>query len=244
MGAASKHIAKYTNGYQRLFPEAAILLIQSSLSGMFLGCDLDPAFEVIQSYIQDSQADSKKDVKRLIVLHAFSNGGASNAIWLAKQLLQTHDELPFDSLILDSCPGRAKLASGTRAVTLSLPNQYLVRVVGWYVVCAALFTYMLVFNALSIEDDITRLRRSLNDAKLFSQKLPKPYIHSKADLMVDSRHVHEHAEEARQRGYATVREELFESAPHCALLNEDSERYWTNVKAHVMSDDGQLQKEL
>ena len=35
MGAALKNIAKYTQGYQELFPDSAILLVQSSMKDTF-----------------------------------------------------------------------------------------------------------------------------------------------------------------------------------------------------------------
>ena len=42
--------------------------------------------------------------------------------------------------------------------------------------------------------------------------------------------VHKHALEAEEKGYLTVRETVFETSSHCALVNEDREKYWNSVK--------------
>ena len=230
MGAASKHITKYTDGYRQVFPETTILLIQSTLYTFTFGYDLTPAVELIGSFAKDAG-------KGPIVLHAYSNGGANNATLLTKHLKENCSLLAFDKMILDSCPGRAELASGTRAVTLSLPNQYFVRTVGWYLVYLTLLIYKLANEALHIEDAVSRIRRNLNNTELFPQATPRLYLYSQGDAMVDFGDVHDHADEARQSGYKVVGELLFSKAPHCALLNENPERYWDAVKAHVTGDD-------
>src|SRR6266516_4022824 len=33
-----------------------------------------------------------------------------------------------------------------------------------------------------------------------------------------------------RRGYLTIRETVFETSSHCALVNEDREKYWNSVK--------------
>lgn len=231
LGAAPKHIAKYTNGYKLLFPKSTILLIRAEISGFFLGSDLTSACDAIESVIYDSVSETKGP----IVLHAFSNGGATNAIRLATQLAQRHIRLPFDTLILDSCPGRVELISGTDALAHSLPNQAIIRDLGWYLVFVAFRLYALVFVVFQFENPGSRLRRLLNDPSLLGST-PRLYLYSKGDAIVDFHHIHEHAEEARCRGYAIVREVSFEKAPHCALLNEDSGRYWGAVSAHISGD--------
>ena len=243
MGAAQKHIAKYTDGYRRLFPETSILLIEASLPKMFLGSDLTAACEILDSFLKDAASDSSHSISQRIVLVTFSNGGGFNTAWLAERLFKTYGRLPFDRVILDSCPGQAELISTTRAITLSLPNQYLLRLIAPYLVYMAMLVYKVITESMGVENTISWVRRVLNDETMFSPKTPRLYLYSEGDALVYARDVHAHAEEARQRGFTATREEKFLKAPHCALLNEDSDRYWNAVKAHITSSDDEDRNE-
>ena len=233
LSASYKHIAKYTDGYRRLFPNASILLIEARLPNMILGSDLTAVGEFLDSYLNDASSDSSNN-EPFVVLHAFSNGGANNTTWLAERLLEQNSRLLFYSVIFDSCPGQAELASATRAITLSLPNQYLLRTVGWYFVYALVFVYKVIIEAMGAENTIARIRRVLNDPTIFSLATSRLYVYSEGDVLVDWRDVHNHAEDARKKGFTAIHEEKFSKAPHCALLNEDSSRYWDAVRAHIL----------
>ena len=228
MGAATKHIAKYIEKYKQLFPDASILLIESTLTDMFTGSDLAPACNVINSFAKSSDGQDP-----YIVLHAYSNGGANNATWLADRLLQTTERLPFSKLILDCCPGKGEATSVTQAITMSLPKQPLIRVIGSWLIYSTCVVMMSIYIALGWEDTISRIRRRFNDANMFSTEMPKLYLYSENDALVNWEHVHEHAEDAKQKGYL-VREEKFTKAAHVALLIEDNDRYWNAVKDHIL----------
>ena len=228
MGAAPKHIAKYTEGYKRLFPDASILLIESSITNMFALPDFGPACQVIESFAKSS---SRQDP--YIVLQACSNGGANNATWLAERLLQTNNRLPYRKLILDCCPGKGEAISATQAISLSLPKQPLIRAIGSSLIFSVTVVLMGIYIAFGWEDTISRIRRRFNDANMFSTEVPKLYLYSEGDALVKWQHVHEHAEDARQKGYS-VQEERFQKAAHVALLMEDGERYWYAVKDHIL----------
>lgn len=235
VGAATKHIAKYTNGYKHLFPDASILLIQSTVFGMVSRADISPAYEIVHSFVENSVSESSTDDKNSMILHALSNGGANNAVWLATDFLEKHGHLPFDKTILDCCPGRAEISAISRGITLSLPNQYVIRTIGSYMIYFTTAWFMFTIRVLHIEDTISRIRRSLNDPELLARSTPRLYLYSKADTMVRFEDVHGHSEDARQAGYEVVREEVFEQAPHCALLNEGGKRYWDSVTTHILS---------
>ncbi|KAK3715573.1 hypothetical protein LTR37_007061 [Vermiconidia calcicola] len=226
--AATKHVAKYTTGYRQVFPTASILLIQTSLLETLFGSDLSPACDFLDSYMKGDP-----DTTRPVLLHMFSNGGANTASWLATRLTKADGRLPFDTLVFDSCPGAKDIVAITRAMSFSLPNQYLLRPIGFYVIFAAGLVYKLFNDATGHEDPITRIRRDFNDTRVFSRYTPRLYLYSKKDILVKFQDVHDHAEDARAKGYATVHEEVFLKAPHCALVNEDEARYWNAVREHI-----------
>ncbi len=72
-------------------------------------------------------------------------------------------------------------------------------------------------------------RRSLNDEKLFGKEGRRLYVYSTGDDMVRWQDVEEHAEEAREKGYA-VDLEKFGKSGHAAHLILDPERYWRAVE--------------
>ena len=236
-GAASKHIAKYTHGYTELFPNATILLLESSFSAMLFDPDVKTSSDLVAAYQRDRLYDLSSNDKRRIVLHTFSNGGANNATSLAVRMNAQGKELHFDRVVLDSCPGQAELWSAATAVSFALPNRFFVRAIGWYIIYLAVVLYMLVVEAFRLENPISRIRRHLNDARLFPRNIPRLYLFTKGDILVKHQDVHDHVEEARRKDYSVVREVLFETAPHCAMLNENPKRYWEAVKAHIVGDD-------
>ena len=228
MGAAPKHISKYVEGFKRHFPNTSILLIESTLPNMFLGSDLTPACEVVNSYPETAGGKAP-----YIILHACSNGGATNAIWLANLLAKPDKPSPFRRVILDCSPGRGEAKSATEAMTMSLSGPKVVRFIGSWLIYSTTLLLMGIYITFGWEDMLSRLRRLLNDSKVISVQASRLYLYSKNDLLVRWESVHEHAEDAKQKGYP-VREEVFTKAAHAALLMEDSERYWNAVKEHLL----------
>jgi hypothetical protein len=232
MGAAPRHISKYTNGYRKLFPEASILLIESSLPDMTYRSQaaqqerLKPACEVI--------ADNLPRGGQQIVLHAFSNGGAQTATQLAERLRRERGSVPITRTIFDSCPGRNDPAQVARAVTVAMPQRYFIRAIAVWSMHIWAVVYFFILHAIHIDDPISRTRRLLNNPELFCPSIPRLYLYSKADQVAGPMDVRTHALEAEAKGYLTIRETVFETSPHCALVNEDHEKYWNSVKVHVI----------
>ncbi|KYG45664.1 hypothetical protein M433DRAFT_66812 [Acidomyces richmondensis BFW] len=185
---------------------------------MFCGFDLTTARDMILD-VACNKIDGES-----IILHAFSNGGATTSIRLCEGLIE---KLPgrkfFDKVILDCCPGTTDLKSATRAIAFSLPTYPLARNAAAWIIWLALISYMIVRGVMRIENGIDKLRCQLNEAAIFPLNVPRIYISSRADRLVEWRHVHSHTENARQRGYHNVKELQFEHAPHCAFLQEDPE---------------------
>jgi hypothetical protein len=172
---------------------------------MLLGANLAPVCEVIESFANDTSLKPNNNKDPYIVLQACSNGGATNASWLATSLLQTKEKLPFKRIILDCCPGKGEVKGVAEAMTMQLPKQPLVQLLGsWFFYSACVF-FVAIWTTM----------------------------YSENDALVNWQHVHEHAEDARQKAYS-VREEKFSKAAHAALLMEDSVRYWNAVKDHVL----------
>lgn len=202
---------------------------------LFDGNTFSAATEIIRTHIETKLPLAHRSTPS-ILLHASSNGGANNTSTLASLLRRQGYAAPFDAITLDCSPGKAEFHSGARAIRLSLPNVLFFRTWSIVFIYLALILYRLVNFVLSRTDTITRIRHSLNDRALMGVNVPRLYLYSRADVVVEAGHVREHAEEARGKGCGKVVEEVFESAPHCALVNEDRERYWAVVERHARAE--------
>lgn len=78
---------------------------------------------------------------------------------------------------------------------------------------------------------VRRTYLGLNEPALLPSGVPRLYLYSKADKMVDWREVEEHARSAEECG-ASGRTELvrFERSEHVSHVREDAVRYWDAVR--------------
>lgn len=200
---------------------------------MFIGNNLDSACTIIRRYM-DAKTPLAYRTTASIAFHASSNGGANNAVTLATLLKSQGYVAPFDTITLDCSPGKAEIHSAARAIRLSLPDILFLRTLSAGFIYFSLFMYMIYNTILQRTDKITQIRTTLNCPTLLGVNVPRLYLYSRADLLVEAGHVHEHAVEAARNGdEGGVTEEVFERAPHCALLNEDAGRYWSAVERVV-----------
>ncbi|KAF1961696.1 hypothetical protein CC80DRAFT_488139 [Byssothecium circinans] len=100
--AAAKHIAKYTLGYQGLFPTARILLIRCFTADIFRLASahqrLVPALEVVHEHVKAGGE---------VLVHSSSNGGGTQVVEFAKAWRKMYggERMPMRAQIIDSAPG-------------------------------------------------------------------------------------------------------------------------------------------
>lgn len=159
---------------------------------------------------------------RGVVIHSFSDGGASNLSHLLDQIqhaspssssLSTH--LPPRALIMDSSPSLGSAWTGSNAFTLSLGNPntqpWLVRVIVRRVARLAVYLFLLVarFWVMKVrgrKSRAQRVRDHLNEAKAWGkgegekeEVPPRLYLYSKSDALIPYRDVEAHAREVDSR---------------------------------------------
>ncbi|KAK3064591.1 hypothetical protein LTS18_005803 [Coniosporium uncinatum] len=229
MGAAPKHIAKYSSTYTKRYPSSQIIVIANSMADVFITSSaahhrrLRPVIEVIQACV-------KMNDKPRILLHVFSNGGSMTACHLAiAYRSQLSLPLPITAMALDSCPGLPEYWTGLRAVSTGLPKSFLPRLLGLLVIHLALITFAVVDNLIVSESFFTWLRRNLNDESLFAKEVPRCYLYSKEDDMVLWRDIEAHAADAVAEGY-DVEKVRFEGSKHVGHMVVDSKRYWSAIE--------------
>ncbi|KAL9618112.1 MAG: hypothetical protein Q9160_007119 [Pyrenula sp. 1 TL-2023] len=222
--AHAQHILKYVQGYSRLYPDARLIVLTTSLKDMLFPSSVaeqashKAIFQVLQSTPEAS-----------VLIHTFSNGGAYRvtqfflAYWKRFQL-----RFNAKAMILDSNPGKGTIRRTTAAVMYSLPKYWLVRLLGKYIVLAALILLRIVDKVFRRENVVTVIRRRLNDPRIVDVQIPRCYLYSKADDMVWWQDVEEHAFEAKQKGWH-VESVRFETSGHVNHPREDATKYWDAI---------------
>ena len=224
--ARLRPISKYIQGYQRLYPTARILVIQSQFYDLAFRSlastqkRLDPAFEVVRAATSANES---------ILLHSLSNGGAFIATQLAvKYRLATGTPLPVRAHVIDSAPGGATIQSGIAASAAAAPKGWLRPLVlgVLYTACFSIWLSSRVFKTVNVVD---RVRNGLLDKMLLAGQRQICYVYSKSDKIVGSEDVEEHAGEAKKKGFKVDRV-IFEKSAHVAHVVDDPERYWSSVE--------------
>lgn len=232
MSAPRRPIQKYILPYRARYPGAEILVLESSLTDAALTstkariAKLGPALEVIAKHAKPEGERSTT------VLHAFSNGGAGCAVQVVGGLAEGMRLEAWRAVVLDSCPGKFSYGTLVEAVSLSLPRKGWLGWVSWVAVhgyaCAAV-----VGAFLGGGDAIERLRVALNDPVLFGGEVPRLYLFSDGDALVEARDVEDHVEDAKGKRFVNVRARRFAGSGHCAHVVGFGEEYWNLVEEAV-----------
>jgi len=222
VAAQPKHISRYIDHYQRCFPNASILIIQTSLYQMTFLTDKGHQNRI--KIVTDIICNQNGTVH----LHGFSNGGAVTISQLLCALPSSNRQNTFSALVLDSCPGRGTYERTAKGMIVTLPKNPVVRLLGTALVHMVLVVFF-VLDKLGFGNAVSTVRQRLNDKTLFELRMPRVYIYSKADEMVHWDDVHDHADDARRKGYERLVEVVFDRSGHCAHIREDEDKYWKAV---------------
>ncbi|KAL4901706.1 hypothetical protein BDW74DRAFT_187140 [Aspergillus multicolor] len=258
-GATPRRLAKYTSGYLEHFPDAAILLVKTTLPDILIQNNsaiwkrLAPARDVISGFLRADPGQEARNGNRTrpILLHIFSHGGSNIATQLVRSIAAldptSHESLTsaLKLVIFDCCPGASSFTRNYNAVAISLPsatNQPLTHHIGrlaLYPIVGSIHTLMKTGLMRSIED----LRAELNDLSLLGVSARRLYLYSREDEMVKWGYVERHMDEGRERGYG-VEGVRFEQGQHCALVLVDGERYWGAIRRAWNGDGAALRGRL
>ncbi|KAF2010031.1 hypothetical protein BU24DRAFT_428065 [Aaosphaeria arxii CBS 175.79] len=227
-GAGGRHILKYTQNYQILFPSSRILVVTTSIKDMALRTSkrrqrrLRPAIDHILQYKAND-----------ILIHAFSEGGTNKAVEFAEAYYnETGQRLPATTVCIDSAPGKPRFMPLVNAVRKSLPPHPILRFGGlaiswiWFSLVWAIY----IINGGKKTSPIAKTRRRLLDDRLWDFEAPRCYLYSRADDLIMWPDIQEHAIESREKGIP-VTEAFFEKSAHCRHMADDPAMYWDAVIA-------------
>ncbi|KAI8801225.1 hypothetical protein BJ742DRAFT_744701 [Cladochytrium replicatum] len=200
----------------------------------------DPIVEQITSLGIDCFGESPSTD---IVLHAFSNGGVLQ-IWKLYLTLAQHEaklgKFNISCMILDSAPSIISAKTGLNFTTALMtgstkPGTLLYRLksfLGLLVFAGVLFPATLVISILrSLGVDAASFFER-NDEVLYSERfrtIPRLFLHSKGDRLVEYAAVEVHKKRSRECGARMVRDAVWEKGEHVKLQMVEPERYTRSV---------------
>lgn len=223
MDAAPRHIAAYTTRYQRVFPTSSILVVTTASSHFLFQSnarrlrELEPALDILVHE------------EGRILLHAFSNGGATAAWLLARTIRQRSGKsLPVSKICFDSAPGTQDYNRSLAAFALALPKNRFLKFLGMLLLRIFLAMWFEYTYIRGTEKFLDILRKGLNDTQLFPNTATRLYIYSIADKLIKWQDVESHAKEAEGHG-CKVQMCKYVDSGHVAHLLRDGKRYWSAV---------------
>ncbi|KAI1136505.1 DUF829-domain-containing protein [Hypoxylon sp. FL0543] len=231
----AKNVAKYVDGYHKLFPAARILMVISSTFGVSYA-SLEARTSAMMPVI-DTLFPTPGDGSERVILQAMSNTGGIYAAATLNAYQQRHGTdkaLPHHLCVSDSTPGSVVFANEvgrwSRAMALGsaryFPWPFAVTEKIWWT-----FLYAMHFLERAIGREhagIYSVNAFLNHA-MATPRAVRLYIYSKADDLIWWEDVEAQAATAKSRGYTTALER-FDDSPHVGHMRMHRDRYWGAIE--------------
>lgn len=224
--AELSHIEKFTKMHAEVYPEATIIVVRSGIADYFVRSRraqremADPAVQVLRQFRDED-----------ILVHVVSNGGANQ--WCTiNEILQdlTGRRLCHATTMIDSGPGCTTVRHTWAAAQAGLPRSWLPRLfarLSFFLLLYLMFLGLLIRPSL---DQLIRIRRDMNIGPQTGRQALRGYIYSDCDDVSGPQDVEQHAQDARNRGFA-VRLIKFEGSTHVGHLKKDPIKYRDAVSA-------------
>ncbi|KAI1409263.1 DUF829-domain-containing protein [Hypoxylon sp. FL1857] len=230
-----KNVAKYVDGYHKLFPTARILMVISTTFGALYG-SLEERTEAMMPII-DTVFPTPGDGSERVIIQAMSNTGGIYAAATLNAYQQRHGTdkvLPHHLVVSDSTPGSVVFASEvgrwSRAMALGsakyFPWPFIVTQKMWW---AVLYAVHYLERAIGKEHSgVYSIKAFLNHG-MATPRAPRLYMYSKEDDLIWWEDVEAQAAIAKSKGYMTVLE-MFEDSPHVGHMRRHPDQYWGAIE--------------
>ncbi|KAL3421492.1 Transmembrane protein 53 [Phlyctema vagabunda] len=229
LNAHPRHIAKYTETYKTVYPNARIILI-TNVSNEFLFTRTLQRQKNVDAAVTTLLASPDE---RLLV-HACSSGGAKRLFDVsARYAARTGKPLPAKALVFDSAPGYPHVVSGARALLVEgRKMNWLLWVPYAFLVITIQLIIVFILNCTPFWKGLALApREGINDKRLLSKDCVRGYVYSEADDVVEYQDVEEHIAQAREK---SLKVEVLKvvGAPHVKMYlgKGGEEAYWGFVK--------------
>ncbi|KAM6504054.1 Eukaryotic protein of unknown function (DUF829) domain containing protein [Amanita muscaria] len=245
VGARLPHLLKYTQGYEKLYPSATVILVRCEPVSFWkpkwmLSAALHPVVEELEALgcitmipgNDNTLTPAMNKTKHRILIQAFSNGGCLQLTAMRKALVQyQRTNVSASAVIFDSCPSIAFLPLTTRAFS-SVVRFFPLRALVLLCMHPIYFFMNIRKRLFGVPMYWEAMRTPINQPQFLpwlQKSSPRLYIYSTTDDLVPWQDVESHAKDA-ERTYSNVSKERFEGSMHVSHLKHDPDRYWRIVQ--------------
>ncbi|KAI6083043.1 DUF829-domain-containing protein [Hypoxylon rubiginosum] len=226
-----KHVAKYADGYRKLFPTARIIMVISSIFSATYQ-SLEQRTEAMLPII-DLVFPTPGDGSEKVVIHVMSNTGGIFSAATLNAYQRRHGmgkALPHHLCVSDSTPGglvfSTEVSRWSRAMTLGTANWFpwpfaVTQKIWW----AFLYTMYFLEKAIGREPSGIYSCRVFLDHAMATPRALRLYMYSKLDDLIWWEDLEAQADIAKSRGYTTILE-MFEDSPHVGHMRTHPDQYW------------------
>ncbi|KAF2670746.1 hypothetical protein BT63DRAFT_453110 [Microthyrium microscopicum] len=248
-----KHIAKYSDKYQSLYPGVRVVIVLSPISKAMFSTFAQRSrtmLVALRAALSSTTGQDLKDGK--VLIHCFSNTGGINMLAMLNTYRQwvagapwavqgmkgvptpTSAVFPHKLLICDSTPGghlyKANIWRWGHAMALGLTFLPLPFVLT-KTICAGVLSVSHFINVrlwgYSIPEHSSRL---LMDKRVSDVDATRLYMASKKDEIVWWEDIIANGKHAQEKGYDT-RVKIFEKSAHVGHMRMYPDEYWAEVKS-------------
>lgn len=236
----AKHVVKYADGFQRVFPGANQIMVLSPISRAIfqsreqraehMKCVVNAAFP------SDTHGDYDDENEGSVLIHMLSNTGA---IFYTSTLLAYREiynkPLPHRLVVLDSTPGTTEISLRTLprlsyAMTLGtaawFPWPFVVTQCLW---AAFLATNCFVETVTGRDSAPVTALKTFRNPETEEKSARRLYLYSKDDQIILWSDIEEHIAESRRQGWQADAV-TFEGSGHVRHMQVHPEKYWKNIQ--------------
>lgn len=231
-----KHVAKYADGFRRLFPCANQIMVLSPISrAMWQSLEqrAESMTHVVKAAFPDGE--STQDEGSMLV-HIMSNTGAIFYAATLHAYRQAYNKpLPHRLVVLDSTPGSTDITLETlprmsRAMALGtaalFPWPFLVTQCLWATFLAATHLWETVTGRDGAP--VTSMK-AFQNPDMQEKSAKRLYLYSKDDQIILWSDIEKHIAESREQGWQTD-SVLFEGSGHVGHMRLHPEEYWKSIQ--------------
>ncbi|KAJ5469573.1 hypothetical protein N7539_009191 [Penicillium diatomitis] len=236
-----KHVSKYAEGFNNLFPSSRILV---AISGTFhaspqpLNDRIKAMMPIIDTVFPTPTGDNASNTgQERVLLHAMSNTGGifMAAAMAAYQERHGKDkQMPHELLVCDSTPGglifSTQVGRWSRAMAVGtakmFPWPFVVTQAFWWLFLWANYLLEIVRGS---EPSGVWANRIMNDPDVTIREASRLYLYSKEDEIIWYEDLEENVAGVKTLGYRAVDTELFEGSPHVGHMRMHPEQYWNRI---------------
>ncbi|KAF4449000.1 Transmembrane protein 53-B [Fusarium austroafricanum] len=231
--APPKHVAKFTDGYRQLYPQAKQIAVLSPIYKGFF----DPLSQRTEEMMPLVNEVFPKNVEQdgSVLCHILSNSGAINYSATLNAYKELYNKpMPHTLTVYDSTPGTPNLNwpnlkrwSNAMAIGAApkLPLPFFVT----RTLCGIFFCYIYLSDYLVGKESAPWFsHRIFFNEEWESKQSLRLFIYGKDDIIIPWEHVEGFIAESRKNGYPTEGE-LFESG-HVGHMRKNPDKYWKTIQ--------------